>query len=85
MLKWPGHNHVQITCNASNASHVRHVVCHLVQRDNSAVKFNRVSVAFILALVYWLKPLTDGVETGIPGENPGRWASEDKERHKPRP
>ena len=25
-LKWPGHNHVQITCNTSSAYHVHHVV-----------------------------------------------------------
>ena len=47
-------------------------VCHLVRRDSSAVTFDRVEIAFILALFYWLKPLTDegGEETGVPGENP---------------
>ena len=29
-------------------------VCHLVQRDSSAVKFDRVETAFILALFDWL-------------------------------
>ena len=25
-LKWPGRNHVQITCTTSNANHVQHVL-----------------------------------------------------------
>ena len=29
-LKWPGRNHVQITCNTSGAHHVQHVVCRVV-------------------------------------------------------
>ena len=51
---------------------MQRVVCHVVGRDSSAVKFDRVEIAFILALFYWLKPLTDdgGEETGVPGENP---------------
>ena len=31
-----------------------HVKCHLVQRDSSAIKFDRVEIAFIWALFYWL-------------------------------
>ena len=31
LLKWPGCNCVQITCNTSGAHHVQHVVCHVVQ------------------------------------------------------
>ena len=31
-----------------------HVMCHLVRRDSSAVKFDRVEIAFIWALFYWL-------------------------------
>ena len=31
-----------------------HVTCHLVRRDSSAVKFDRVEIAFIGALFYWL-------------------------------
>ena len=71
-LKWPRHNRVKITCNTSNVYHVQRVVCHLVRRDSSAIKFDRVEIAFILTLLYWLKPLTDesGEETGVPGENP---------------
>ena len=60
-----------IVCR-SRAYQVQPAVCHLVRRDSSAVKFDRVEIAFILALFYWLKPLTDegGEETGVPGENP---------------
>ena len=47
---------------------MQHVVCHVVRRDSSAIKFVRVEIAFILVLFYWLKPLTDegGEETGVP-------------------
>ena len=30
------------------------VTCHLVRRDSSAIKFDRVEIAFIWALFYWL-------------------------------
>ena len=73
---------MQIPCNTLGAHHVKHVVCHAVQRDGSAIKSNRAEVAFISALFDWLKPLTDegggsggrcggrGEETRVPGENP---------------
>ena len=60
-LKWPRHNRVKITCNTSSGCHVQRVVRHLVRRDSSAIKFDRVEIAFISALLYWLKPLTDEV------------------------
>ena len=41
-LKWPGRNFVQITCNTSSAYHMQHVACHIVRRDSSAIKFERV-------------------------------------------
>ena len=71
-LKWPGRNGVQITCNTSSAYHVQPAVCHLVRRDSSATKSDRVEIAFILALFCWLKPWTDeeGEETRVLGENP---------------
>ena len=52
--------------------HVQHVVCHVIQRHSSAVKFDKVKIAFILVLFYWLKRLTNkgGEETGVLGENP---------------
>ena len=61
-----------ITCNTSSAYRVQRVVCHLVRRDSSAIKFDRAEIAFILALLYGLKPSADegGEETGVPGENP---------------
>ena len=54
MLMWPGRNRVRITCNASGAYHVKHVIYHMVQMDSSAIEFDRVEVAFILALFYRL-------------------------------
>ena len=33
----------------------------MVRRDSSVIKFDRAEIAFILALLYWLKPLTDDV------------------------
>ena len=53
-FKWPGRNYVQIMCNTSIVHHMPHAVCHLVQRDSSAIKFDRVWIAFIIALFYWL-------------------------------
>ena len=43
----------------------------MIWRDGSAIKFDRVEIAFTFALFYWLKPLTDegGEETRVPGEN----------------
>ena len=34
-------------------------MCHVVRRDSSAIKFDRVEIAFTLVLFRWLKPLTD--------------------------
>ena len=31
-----------------------HVTCHLARRDSSAINFDRVEIAFIWALFYWL-------------------------------
>ena len=53
-LKWLGRNWVQIMCNTSSACYVQGVVCHMVRRNSSAIKFDRVEIAFILALFYWL-------------------------------
>ena len=62
------------TYNTLSAYHVhmQHVVCHVTRRDSSVIKFNRVETAFILALVYNLKSITNegGEETGVPRENP---------------
>ena len=63
-LKWPRRNQVQ------------HVMCHVVQRDSSVNKFDRLEITFISALFYQLKLLTDegGEETKVPGENPSHSA-----------
>ena len=64
--------YAQVVRVQSCANHVQHFVCHWVRRDSSVIKFDRLEIAFISALFYWLKPLTDegGEETGAPGENP---------------
>ena len=47
----PGRNRVQITRNTLSAYHVQPAVCHVVRRDSSAMKFDRVEIAFILAYI----------------------------------
>ena len=68
----------KITCNTSSAYRVQHVVCHVVRRDSSALKFDRVEITIISTAFYWPKPISDegGEETGASGENPRRRASE---------
>ena len=44
-------------------------MCHLVRRNSSAIKSDRVEIAFILALFDWLKPLPD---EGLEGEGEAR-------------
>ena len=59
-IKWSGRNHVQITCNTKShatPNHVQHIervsratcrdTSHVVRRDSSAIKFDRVEIAFI--------------------------------------
>ena len=61
---------MQIMCNASSAYHMQHVVCHMVQRDSSATKFDKVDVTLILALFFiGGNHLTDEGEEET-GENP---------------
>ena len=50
----------------------------VVRRDSSAIKFDRVEIAFVLAFIWLPEPLTDegGEETGVPGENPLQRTSE---------
>ena len=76
-LKWP-----VCVVRKSRATHralfTCNVVRHMARRDGSAIKFDRVKIAFSLALCYYLKPFIDegGEETGVLGENPRRRASE---------
>ena len=69
-LQWPGRSCERIMCNISGAYDVQYVVCHVVRRGSSAIQFDRVEVAFILALFYWLNPLTNEgeEENGVPRE-----------------
>ena len=46
-LKGSGGNRVQITCNTSGAYHMLHVVCHMVRRDSSVIKFFCFGVFFL--------------------------------------
>ena len=70
-FKWPGYCPVHITSNTSDTYHGQYALRYVVGRDNSAIKFDRVEIAFILALRHWLNPLTHegGEETGKPREN----------------
>ena len=63
---------VERLSRATYRAHITCNMCHLVRRDRSAIKFERVEIAFILALFYWLESITDegGEETGVPEENP---------------
>ena len=45
-------NHVQHIERLSRAT--CRVTCHLARRDSSAIKFDRVEIAFIWSLFYWL-------------------------------
>ena len=42
MFKWPRGNRVQITCIMSSAYHVQCVMQHVVLRDSTAIKSDRV-------------------------------------------
>ena len=59
-------------CATSGAHHVQHAMCHAVRRDSSANKFDRVEIAIILAIFYWLTRLDneEREENGVSGENP---------------
>ena len=64
---------MEVVCNTSDVYHMQHVMCHVVRKDSPAIKFDIVEITFILALFYWLKPLSSnegGEETGVPRENP---------------
>ena len=52
-------------------------MCHMVRRDSSAIKFDSLNCIY-LNFILLAEPLTNegGEETGVPGENPWQWASE---------
>ena len=74
-LKWPRAQ--------SCANYVQHierspcatcrVMCHVVRRDSSAVKYDRVEIAFIWVLFYWLnhQPMKEGRKPEFPEKTPG--------------
>ena len=70
-LKWHGRNRMQIIERLSRAT--CRVTYHVVRRDSSAIKFDRVEIAFILALCYWLihLPMKEGRKPEYPEKTPG--------------
>ena len=77
-FKWPVCDRAQITCNTSSAYRVQHAVCHLVRRDSSAVKFDRVEIAFILALS--LLAETINIKEGRKPELPEKTADDELQK-----
>ena len=79
MLKWPKRNRVQIMQNTSSAYHAQvtcmHVACHLVRRDSSAIKFDRVELKSHLFQLYFIgwttKPTKEGRKPEYPEKTPG--------------
>ena len=54
-------NPVQIMSNTSSTYHVQQVMHHVERKDSSAIKFDRVEVAFIL-LFHLLQQLTNEMQ-----------------------
>ena len=69
MCKSHATHRVLITCN---------MPCGTWYKQTAQLYSDRIEIAFILALFYWLKSLTDegGEETGVPGEKARRRSSE---------
>ena len=78
MFKWPGRNHVQITCNTSSAYHVQHVVLCAMWYEKTAQLLSLTefqSHLFELYFIGWTINQWRREETGVPREKPWRWAS----------
>ena len=62
-------NHVQ---HIERLSCANRVMCHMVPRDSSAIKFGRIKITFTLALYYWLnhQPIKDGWKPEYPEKTP---------------
>ena len=61
-LKWPGHIRMQITCiHTGRLSRLTTcgMSCSTRYEDSQSLDFDRVQIAFILALFRWLKTFTD--------------------------
>ena len=63
-----------------------HVTCHLVRRDSSAIKFDRVEIAFIWALFLLAEPLNRWRRGGNRStrRKPWWWASENATYYSPK-
>ena len=63
---------MEITRNTSGAYHVQHAVCHVARKESSAVMSDRLKIAFVLALFYWLKhsPMEEGRRVEYPEKIP---------------
>ena len=61
---------MQITRNISGTHHMQYVMYYMVRSDSPATKFDLAEIALILALLSWLKSLTNegGEETGVPNK-----------------
>ena len=70
--------YTQMAWAQSCAYHVQHIKHFSCATCHSAIEFDGVEIAYILPLLYWLKPFTSErrEETRVPGENPCQWASE---------
>ena len=89
-LKWPRRNRAQIIimCNTSSAFHVQHVVLRATWYEGTAQLLSLTELKshlFELYFVGWIiKPDAGGEETGVPGENPWRRASENATYYSPK-
>ena len=74
----PGASVYKIMRNTLSSYHMQRIMCHVMRRDSSAIKFDRAEIIFILALFFLAEPLVaeGGEETRVPGENPWQQASE---------
>ena len=72
ILEWPEHNCVQIMCNTLSTYHVQHVVCHVVRRDSSVIKSDKVLSCIYYSFVLLAEPFGNegGEETRVWGQNP---------------
>ena len=78
MLKWLRRSRVQIMCSTSSAYRVQHVLC-ATWYEGTAQLLNLTELKLNLFEIYfidWTINDDGGEETGVPRENPWRWASE---------
>ena len=74
MLKWPGCNRVQITCNTSSACHVQHVVLRATWYKGTAQLLTLTELKSHLFEFYFISWTINPLRRG---ENPWRQASFD--------